>query len=136
MVSLNSQKTGFRITRKHGHCDLPMMAEEMERTAIDAHLIDAGVGVLSLGSDADTYAVPESFGYDGECLYFQLVFDKDSTKMAFIDTTDMATFTVFTEDPPQSVLVRGHLEPVPEAEQTQAATAIAENANIPTECSP
>lgn len=108
------------------------MPTEMSRSEIDALLEEVGVGVLSLSDGTETYAIPESYGYDGESLYFQLVYDADSTKMAFIDTTDVATFTVFRTHPPESVLVRGRLKRVPEADREQAAEAIAANANIPT----
>lgn len=108
------------------------MATEMSRSEIDALLEDVGVGVLSLTDGAETYAIPESYGYDGKSLYFQFVYDADSTKMAFIDTTDVATVTVFRTQPSESVLVRGRLERVPEADSEQAAEAIAATADIPT----
>lgn len=108
-----------------------MSVETLSRDEIDDTLRDAGAGVLSLTDGQDTYAVPESFGYDGERLYFQSVYGDDSRKMAFIETTDLATFTVFTERPAKSVIVRGQLDPVPEDEMLRAQRAIAANATIP-----
>lgn len=108
------------------------MATELRREECDRLLRDSGSGVLSLSDGSETYAVPESFGYDGERLFFQLVWDTDSKKMAFIETTELATFTAFREEPAESVIVQGKLGPVPEDGQVLAATAIAENAVLPT----
>ncbi|QHS16282.1 pyridoxamine 5'-phosphate oxidase family protein [Halopenitus persicus] len=109
-----------------------MATVQLEADEIDEILRTAGSGVLSLCDGAETYAVPESFGYDGNALYFQLVHDDDSEKMAFIETTDAATFTVYDESPAESVIVRGPIETVPEDDHAIAMNAIAENAAIPT----
>ncbi|ELY45163.1 pyridoxamine 5'-phosphate oxidase family protein [Natronorubrum sulfidifaciens] len=109
-----------------------MTATALTRDEIDAFLREQGSGVLSLTDGAETYAVPESFGYDGGDLYFQLVSEPDSEKLAFIETTDVATLTVFTDTPARSVLVRGPLESVPDADRARASSAIAANATIPT----
>ncbi|MEF8855836.1 MAG: pyridoxamine 5'-phosphate oxidase family protein [Haloplanus sp.] len=108
-----------------------MTAHELSRDEIDASLRDAGAGVLSLTDGGETYAVPESFGYDGDHIYFQSVYTDDSRKMAFIETTDLATLTVFTECPAESVIVRGRLGAVPDDEAIPARRAIAANATIP-----
>jgi nitroimidazol reductase NimA-like FMN-containing flavoprotein (pyridoxamine 5'-phosphate oxidase superfamily) len=108
-----------------------MTVTELRRDEIDTILRDAGAGVLSLADGRDTYAVPESFGYDGEHLYFQPVYDDASDKMAFVEATDLATFTVFTERPAESVIVRGRLVPVGDDETILAQRAIAANATIP-----
>lgn len=108
------------------------MTTKMGRPAIDELLRTEGAGVLSLTDGAETYAIPESFGYDGTHLYFQFAYEDDSRKMAFLDTTDVATFTVFTTEPAESVQARGRIEAVPEAEHATAAAAIAENATVPT----
>src|SRR6056297_1301619 len=108
------------------------MTVDMSPSEIDALLEDSNAGVLSLTNGAETYAVPESFGYDGECLYFQFVYNEESQKMAFIETTDVATLTVFTENPTESILVRGRLEAVSDGNQPHAAAAISENASVPT----
>ncbi|WP_096389063.1 pyridoxamine 5'-phosphate oxidase family protein [Halopenitus persicus] len=109
-----------------------MVTVQLEADEIDEILRTAGSGVLSLCNGTETYAVPESFGYDGDVLYFQLVHDDDSEKMAFIETTDAATFTVYDESPAESVIVRGPIETVPEDDRAVAMNAIAENAAIPT----
>jgi len=108
-----------------------MTVTELSRNEIDEILRNVGAGVLSLADARDTYAVPESFGYDGEHLYFQPVYDDDSDKMAFIEATDLATFTVFTERPAESVIARGRLAPVPDDKSILAQRALAANATIP-----
>lgn len=109
-----------------------MVAIEMAEEEIEEFLERRGTGTLALTDGAETYAVPESFGYDGDSLYFQLVHAEDSRKMDFIETTGIATFTTSIEDPPQSVVVRGPLEKVREDEKMVATNAIAENAVLPT----
>ncbi|MFD1643677.1 pyridoxamine 5'-phosphate oxidase family protein [Halohasta litorea] len=108
------------------------MATELSREEIDLLLCESGVGVLALTNGSEAYSIPESFGYDGETLYFQFVFTSGSKKMALLETTDTASFTVYDEQPAQSVLVQGPVESVPEGNEPKAATAIAENASIPT----
>lgn len=108
-----------------------MPADAMTDDEIDARLRQAGTGVLSLADGAETYAVPESFGYDGDALYFQFVSEADSRKRSFVETTETATFTLFTERPARSVIVRGAIHPVPDWDRPAATEAIAANATIP-----
>ena len=107
------------------------MASELDRGEIDALLETAGTGVLSLADDGVAYGVPESFGYDGDDLYFQFVYREGSRKMALLDSTDRANFTVYTTDPARSVVVDGVVEPVPEEVTAAASAALAANADIP-----
>ncbi|MHB9288894.1 pyridoxamine 5'-phosphate oxidase family protein [Halobacteriales archaeon Cl-PHB] len=110
-----------------------MPVEALSADEVDALLREHGAGVLSFTDGEESYAVPEAFGYDGDSLYFQLVYDDDSRKMAFVETTEVATFTLYTEgDPAESVVARGPLERVPESETMVASNTIAENADIPT----
>jgi nitroimidazol reductase NimA-like FMN-containing flavoprotein (pyridoxamine 5'-phosphate oxidase superfamily) len=109
-----------------------MPAEELSRTEIDSILREATVGTLSMADGGDTYAVPQSFGYDGEAVYFQLVSEDESRKMAYLETTERVTLTVIAEDPWRSVIAQGQLRKVHEEDQRIAANAIAENATIPT----
>ncbi|MDL0132266.1 pyridoxamine 5'-phosphate oxidase family protein, partial [Halobacterium salinarum] len=108
------------------------MTTELTNEECETVLSESGVGVLALTDGTEAYSIPESFGYDGETLYFQFVYKPDSKKIAFLDTTETATLTVYDEQPAQSVLVQGPIEAVPEEDETKAATAIAENAAIPT----
>jgi nitroimidazol reductase NimA-like FMN-containing flavoprotein (pyridoxamine 5'-phosphate oxidase superfamily) len=108
------------------------MTTELTQEEIDLLLCESGVGVLALTNGSEAYSIPESFGYDGETLYFQFVYTPDSKKMALLETTDTATFTVYDEQPAQSVLAQGPVESVPKENEPKAATAITENASIPT----
>lgn len=108
------------------------MADELTRTQMDERLRSTGTGVLALTNGTETYAVPESFGYDGECVYFQFVHHDDSRKMAFLETTDVATHVVYTTRPAASVVIRGPVERVPSEERERAAAAMAENGEVPT----
>ncbi|WP_227261196.1 pyridoxamine 5'-phosphate oxidase family protein [Salarchaeum japonicum] len=109
-----------------------MGTAELDATAIDDVLTERGTGTLSLATDDDAYAVPQSFGYDGDALYFQLIYDEDSEKMARIEATDVASFTAYSEAPPRSVLARGPIEAVSGDGESAATAAIAENAWLPT----
>ena len=108
-----------------------MTVDSLSRDEMDAFLREAGTGVLSLSDAGETYAIPESFGYDGEDVYLQPVHGEGSEKMRFVETTGVATFTVFTQRPARSVVLRGPLEPVPDADAVHARRAIAANATIP-----
>lgn len=68
------------------------------QSKIDTLLREHGTGVLALANGREAYSIPESFGYDGETLHFQFVFDVDSKKMAFLETTETASFTIYTSD--------------------------------------
>jgi len=109
-----------------------MTATEMGRAEVDDTLRSVGAGVLSLTDGTETYAVPESFGYDGDHVYFQFVYGADSDKLRFVETTEVATLTAFTEDPTRSVIVRGEIDRVPDTDDPVAMRAIAANATIPT----
>jgi len=108
-----------------------MTAHVMSHGEVDAFLRKRGTGVLSLTADAETYAIPESFGYDGDALYFQFGYDDDSDKLSYVSTTDVATFTAYTVDPARSVVARGGIESLPAADADRATAAMAANATIP-----
>jgi len=80
----------------------------MAQSAAESLLATAGVGVLSLAADDEAYALPMSFGYDGEDrLYFVfLEAGERSLKTEFADGTARACVTVFEvddrEDPDRS----------------------------------
>ncbi|MFC7082227.1 pyridoxamine 5'-phosphate oxidase family protein [Halorussus caseinilyticus] len=99
---------------------------------VNSFLRDCNSGTLSLTDGRETYAFPESFGYDGDDLYFQFVHADASDKMSFVETTDVATFTTFTDDNPAfSVIARGRLVPVPDEETSRASSVFAENCDVP-----
>jgi len=109
-----------------------MTADEMTAEEVDAFLRDRGSGVLALTDGAESYAIPESFGYDGDALYFQLVHEEESRKMALVESTDVATLTAYTETPAASVVARGPLDVVSDGDALLASEALAENGTVPT----
>lgn len=108
-----------------------MTVQEMTHAEIDAALRETGSGVLSLAEGAETYAVPGSFGYDGRHLYFQFVHEASSHKVAFAEATDIATLTIFSEQPAVSVVVQGTIDRVLDTDQVDAVDALAANARMP-----
>ena len=107
------------------------MTADLTKEEVDDLLRESGSGVLALTDGKEAYSIPESFGYDGDRLYFQFASTADSKKIDFLETTETATLTVYTEEPAKSVLVQGSIDPVSDDEEIYAATAIAENASIP-----
>jgi len=102
--------------------------------AVDEFLERTGYGVLSLAREREAVALPVSFGYDGDrTLYFQFGWSGDSEKMAAIRETDRAAVVAYEVTPPswQSVVVRGTVSRVPEAEQQRAHETHRENAWVP-----
>lgn len=104
---------------------------------IDRFLLEQGTGVLALASDGDAYAVPLSFGYDGEgTIYLDLLrFGEESEKLDRVETTETACFVTY-DAPAQSawrsVVALGTLEQVPEGAATEEMDAImADNAWYP-----
>jgi hypothetical protein len=87
----------------------------MRDSEVEEHLRLAPSGVLALADDGRAYAVPVAHAYDGERLYVRLTDDGESEKMAFLGTTEEATFVCYGEDGNDSwsVVVRGGLEEVP-----------------------
>lgn len=94
---------------------------ELTRDEIDRLPVEEGVGLLSLADDGVAYAVPISFGYDGEDrpYFFAIRFGEKSRKAEFMERTDTATFVVYTVSSPtkwRSVLVTGEVGTVPESD--------------------
>jgi len=91
----------------------------MDRQAIDERLQTAEIGVLSLADGDDAYGIPLAYHWDGESFVFRLGDHPASDKMAFIDSTDRASFLVFEYRSPEdswSVLATGRLRPLEQAE--------------------
>jgi nitroimidazol reductase NimA-like FMN-containing flavoprotein (pyridoxamine 5'-phosphate oxidase superfamily) len=113
-----------------------LVANEMTSEEIDAALRDHGSGVLSLARDGESYAIPVSYGYDGERCYFVFVgYREPSRKAEFAATTERATLTVYEADGRDdwhSVVVRGPLTRLDdEDEWERARSAIDDNAWYP-----
>jgi len=103
---------------------------------IDRFLLEQGVGILALASDGDAYAVPLSFGYDGEdTLYLDLLrFGEESRKLEFVADTGTACFVTYdapTQFDWRSVVAFGTLEPVPDDETATMEDVMADNAWYP-----
>jgi hypothetical protein len=97
----------------------------------------AGHGVLALAADGESYALPISFGYDGDGdLYFQFGFGESSRKRTFLERTTRATLVVSdvrSMTDWTSVVVSGPIEPLDgtETPATDAFEAFADNAFVP-----
>lgn len=84
----------------------------MDGAEIERRLRENATGVLSLARDGTAYAVPVGYHYDGERLVLRLARTGDDRKLAFLESTDRASFLVYEVEPPDSswsVLVSGEL---------------------------
>ena len=100
---------------------LESSAAAMTDDEIREFLTEQGVGTLAL-PDADApYAVPISFGYDGDAtLYFVFLrFGTESRKETLSDRTERARFVVYDAQSPhewRSVSLLGRIEAVADGE--------------------
>ncbi|MFC7069653.1 pyridoxamine 5'-phosphate oxidase family protein [Halobaculum lipolyticum] len=122
------------MTHRTGDVDA-LVDNEMSETALEAALREHGTGVLSLANDGEAYAIPVSFGYDGERCYFVFIgYHEPSTKSTFAESTERATLTVYDvdgRDDWHSVNVRGRLTKLGEDDWTAAREAIGDNGWYP-----
>lgn len=92
----------------------------MSRTEIDGFLYQQGHGVLSMSDGDDVYAIPVSFGYDGEEIYIYLIrFGEESKKLSFSGGEGSVCLTTYAVDGRtewECVVVYGTLGSVPESE--------------------
>ncbi|WP_049984924.1 pyridoxamine 5'-phosphate oxidase family protein [Halobellus rufus] len=103
----------------------------MDDEAVRERLETTGTGVLGLSKDNDSYAIPLAHYYDGERLYFRLGVTDGSTKQAFLESTETATYVLYDTEPTPdareidswSVLVTGTLTAIPESEHERFDTA-------------
>ncbi|WP_345778238.1 pyridoxamine 5'-phosphate oxidase family protein [Halobaculum rubrum] len=73
--------------------------------------------MLSLTRDGDAYAVPVAYRYDGTTLRFRLADDGTSTKSAFADATETASFIAYgyeSADDSWSIIATGPIRRLPE----------------------
>lgn len=88
----------------------------LDREAIDDRLRTAETGVLSLADGDDAYGIPVAYHWDGDRFVFRLGDHPDSEKMAFLASTDRASFLVYQYTAPEdswSVLATGRLQELP-----------------------
>jgi hypothetical protein len=91
----------------------------MDRREVDAFLGEEGTGVLALARDDESYAIPVSYGYDGdeETFYLRLAFHPDSQKREFLGPSRTVSLVVSaeTDEGWRSVVARGRLRETGEA---------------------
>lgn len=115
---------------------LESSAEPMSDDQLQEILTEQGVGTLVLPADDLPYAVPMSFGLDGEStLYFLfLLFGEHSRKQTLTERAGRARVVVYTAQSMydwQSVNLTGPISAVPEDDWGDLQTAM-ENAWHPT----
>ena len=107
----------------------------MEPTERTAFLREMGYGTLALARDGEAYAIPMSYGYDGDRrFFFQFGSLDGGTKEEFLETTSRARLVVTEMDGVhewRSVVAAGTLVPVPDVESTEAFERLATDASIP-----
>lgn len=106
---------------------------EMGSDEITAFLEENGTGVLSLARGDDAYAVPETFGYDGERIYFKFGYHEESRKVQYLGTTARAAFVVYSADDGafRSVVATGPIRKVPDDRVEHALSVLESHAGVP-----
>jgi nitroimidazol reductase NimA-like FMN-containing flavoprotein (pyridoxamine 5'-phosphate oxidase superfamily) len=107
----------------------------MTDTEIDGFLYECGHGLLSLAKDDDAYAIPVSFGYDGDAIFLYLIrFGEQSKKLQFSADTGTACLTAYDvrdRGDWECLVVSGTLDPVPEADADYMDDVMEDNAWFP-----
>jgi nitroimidazol reductase NimA-like FMN-containing flavoprotein (pyridoxamine 5'-phosphate oxidase superfamily) len=109
-------------------------AFEMTDRAAAAMLRSHGHGTLSLADGGEAYAVPMSYGYDGDCYFVFRQPREQSRKVAAIEATERAALLVTdvrSKHDWASVLAEGPVEEVPDAEWDSLLAALEGNAWFP-----
>lgn len=91
----------------------------MDDEDVERRLEAAETGVLSLADNGEAYGIPVAYHWDGEAFIFRLGEHPDSEKLAFIDSTERASFLVYhyaPSDESWSVLATGPIERLPPEE--------------------
>lgn len=95
---------------------------ELSQAELDSFLGRKETGVLALARQDDPYAIPISYGYDGENqrFYFRLVSTPDSEKRRFLASFPKARLVVYEQDGDtyHSVIAAGVLEDLPREDLT------------------
>jgi len=106
---------------------------EMGADEITAFLKENGTGVLSLAHGDNAYAVPETFGYDGERIYFKFGYHDESKKVQYLGTTARAAFVVYDTDNGsfRSVVATGPIRKVPDDRVDHALSVLESHAGDP-----
>lgn len=95
---------------------------EMTPAELDEFLGNHETGVLSLARDGEPYAIPISYGYDGDggTFYLRLVSTPESEKRQFLSSSPRVRIVVYDEEGAtyRSAVAAGELEPVSRDELT------------------
>jgi hypothetical protein len=99
----------------------------MSEAELADYLREQTTGVLALADAGDAYAVPVGYHFDGGRLLLRLGVHDDSEKLDYLGATDRATFLVYDttdDDRSWSVLARGTVHELPDAEQDDFSDAV------------
>jgi hypothetical protein len=99
----------------------------MSEAELADYLREQTTGVLALADAGDAYAVPVGYHFDGERLLLRLGVHDDSEKLDYLGATHRATFLVYDttdDDRSWSVLARGTVHELPDAEQDDFSDAV------------
>ncbi|WP_276256201.1 pyridoxamine 5'-phosphate oxidase family protein [Halomontanus rarus] len=103
----------------------------LDREEIEQFLREQGLGVLGVATGGEAYTIPIAFAYNSgeDRCYFRFIMGKDSLKREFVSETDRASLTVFewqTKNQWKSVVMRGPIRRVTDADLSKAATFFSE----------
>jgi nitroimidazol reductase NimA-like FMN-containing flavoprotein (pyridoxamine 5'-phosphate oxidase superfamily) len=106
----------------------------MSTEDVEAHLSETPDGILALAADDEAYAIPVYHHYEEGSLYFRLGVTPDSEKLAYLESTERASYVVYetvqTDDPEEelgwSVIARGPVQEVPHDDPAYEAVEINE----------
>ncbi len=118
-----------------GTSDDAVRGSEMSPAEVDELLTEQGYGTLSLSAGDRAYAVPISFGYDGDRVFMELLtFGEQSRKLEYLDETDEACLVAMEVGDQvdwRSVVVTGPLEEVGADEAAYHEAVLEENGWLP-----
>ncbi|MFC6732321.1 pyridoxamine 5'-phosphate oxidase family protein [Haladaptatus sp. DYSN1] len=102
---------------------------------IEAFLDRGGSGVLALARDADSYAIPISYGFDPATtrFYFRLGYGPESQKRAYVEDTETARLVVYDEVDGEwrSVIAAGRLREIADDELNLEVVRALRQADLP-----
>lgn len=94
---------------------------------VERRLRERSHGVLALARENDAYAIPLNYHYNGDRLLLRVSEKPESTKVAYIQSTETATFVVYgveDEERSWSVMIRGQLDRLSKDEQEGITDAL------------
>lgn len=110
---------------------------QLSSEEIDEMLVENGVGLLSLVDGDQPYAIPMSFGYDGDDLMIPMQWGSgyDGRKERCVASNPKACFTLYEQDSQsqdtwRSIVITGELQEITDDEKERAFTSLAANATF------